>query len=389
VSRGCDRTRLEAALEPAYQSEETRSNLARWLARQPDDVRLNIALALRNGTPMSEGEPDTDAERRLYPIVTDLEAESLPAPEWGMEGLYPHGGLVVLFAPRGKGKTFASLGFSFSHASGLPCLDRRPHQGSVVYIMGEGRGGLGNRVRAQKAFLGLEGDVGVRFVTTAVPMLDDGEVGRLIATIQSLHEPVAAVVWDTLSRTFIGGDENSSKDMALYVAAVDRVKDAVGGTAIVQHHTGHGSVERERGSSVLGGAADTIMALRDRDGLLTLECDKQKDAVEFSPIALQLHPVGDSCVLKVHDTPWNKGDFLSHVEAQALRTLHDSFLADGGSASAWLAASEMPTSSFYKARTSLVRRHLADQRGEGRGARYVITEDGARLLKVHSSTVTP
>jgi hypothetical protein len=333
---------------------------------------------------------ESDDRAGLYAIITDLEAEDLPAPEWGVDGIYPHGGLVVLFGPRAIGKTFLTLGFAFSHAAGAPCLGRSVKQGSVVYIMGEGRGGLGNRVRAQKAHLGLEGEIGVRFITTAVPMLDDGEVGRLIATIRTLgDEPIAAIVWDTLSRTMIGGDENSSRDMARYVAAVDRVKDSVGGTAIIQHHTGHGSQERERGSSVLGGAADTILALRNKDGALQLACEKQKDAAEFSPIDLKLHAVAESCVLKVHDEPWSNRDYLSAVEAQALRTLHDSFLADGASASAWKGAADMPDSSFYKARTSLVRRHLADQEGEGRGSRYVVTEDGARLLKFHDSMETP
>jgi hypothetical protein len=250
-------------------------------------------------------------------------------------------------------------------------------------------GGLGIRVRAQKEHYGVEGEVGVHFITTAVPMLNAVEVSRLISTIETLDTAPTAVVWDTLSRTFVGGNENDPKDMGNYVAAIDRVRDAVGGTAIVQHHTGHGTTDRERGSSVLGGAADTIVKLHEKDGILTLECDKQKDAPEFSPIPLKLHPVAESCVLKVHDEAWTFAGFLSPSEAKGLRSLHDGFLADGATATAWLDASEMVKSSFFKARTSLVRRHLVDQKGEGRGARYVITAEGDRLLKVHRSTEGP
>lgn len=324
----------------------------------------------------------------LYPLISDLEAESLPPPEWALDGIYPHGGLVVLFGPRGTGKTFVALGWAFGHATGHGWLGRGARQGPVVYIMGEGRGGLGVRVRAQKEFLGIEGEAGVHFITTAVPMLEPKEVHRLIRTIETLDLPPAAIVWDTLSRTFVGGDENSSRDMALYVAAIDRVKEAVGGTAIVQHHTGHNTPDRERGSSVLGGAADTIAALREKDGLITLECEKQKDASEFAPIMLEMMKIGSvgSCVFKLHG---GKAEFLSAVEEKALRSLHEGFLADGASTSAWLAASGMVESSYYKARTALVRRHLVIQTGSGRSARFTPADNGLQLLKLHGSTVTP
>ena len=226
-------------------------------------------------------------------------------------------------------------------------------------------------MRAQKEQLDFQGEAGVYFITTAVPMLDNGEVDRLIDTIQTLAVPPATVNWDTLSRTFVGGDENSSKDMALYVAAIDKVKEACGGAAIIQHHSGHGSAERERGSSVLGGAADTIVALREKDDALELACEKQKDSGEFDPILLKRHQYGESCVLKLHNPAWNDGGFLRPIERNALQALHESFLEDGASASAWRTASEMPDSSFYKARTSLVRRRLVRGRGgsgEGEGA---------------------
>lgn len=324
---------------------------------------------------------------KLYQLISDLTAEALPIPDQGLDGIYPHGGLVTLYGPRGIGKTFLGLGWGFGHTVGA-WQGRRAVLGPAVHILSEGRGGLGVRVRAQKEYLGIAGEAGVYFIPTAVPMLNPVEVDRLIATIKTLAAPPAVILWDTLSRTFVGGDENSSKDMASYVEAIDRVKTEVGGTAVVLHHTGH-SAERERGSSVLGGAADTIIALRERDGLLELVCEKQKDSPPFGAIPLTLQAVGSSCVVKLHDEPWSNAGLLSIVERVALRSLHESFLVDGAAAGAWLKASEMVESSFYKARTSLVRRGLVAQSREGRGARYTTTQDGLALLKLHSSTVTP
>jgi hypothetical protein len=58
--------------------------------------------------------------------------------------------------------------------------DRPAKHGAVVYILAEGSGGLGVRVRAQKEALGIAGHADVHFITQAVPTLDHAEVSRLI-----------------------------------------------------------------------------------------------------------------------------------------------------------------------------------------------------------------
>jgi hypothetical protein len=151
----------------------------------------------------------------------------------------------------------------------------------------------------------------------------------------------------------------------------------------VIHHSGHGSSDRERGSSVLGGAADSIIAMRERDGLLEIACEKQKDAAEFDPFFVQLAEAAESRVVKVHDDRGPIAGMLTQVERQGLRSLHEGFLNDGATATAWMDASGMVKSSFYKARTSLVRKEFVEQKGEGRGARYVLTPHGRALLLVH------
>lgn len=378
---------LEALSGAAPPDFHKRAKNFDWELVRPAVLRLmpGVEAAL---DAWQEGKPYVPP--RLFTLISASQAMTLPAPEWGIEGIYPAGGLVLLFGPRGVGKTFVTLGWSFAHAATGDWLGHAAQPGRVVYILAEGRGGLGQRVRAQMEFHGIDKDPPVYFITQAVPTLDAAEVNRLIATIQSLPEPPALIVWDTLSRTFVGGEENSAKDMALYVSHIDRVGEACGNpTRVVIHHSGHASSERERGSSVLGGAADTIVALRERDGMLELACEKQKDASEFSPLALQLQEAGSSRVISLHDGRGVTDGALSHVERLALRSLHDGFLDDGASASAWLAASDMAESSFYKARTSLVRKELVEQAGNGRGARYKLTPHGQLLLKLHNSTVTP
>ena len=178
--------------------------------------------------------------------------------------------------------------------------------------------------------------------------------------------------------------------MARYVAGIDRVKEEVGGTAIVQHHTGHENRDRERGSSVLGAAADTIISLsKKKHGVLELACKKQKDAYEFSPIRLRLLPVGESCVLVQDNPELFFANRLTENEQESLRSLQDGFLGDGAAASEWEAASGLARSSFYNARASLVERGFVTQSGKDRGGLYRISEAGVEALKVQGSTEGP
>jgi RecA-family ATPase len=70
---------------------------------------------------------------------------------------------------------------------------------------------------------------------------------------------VLAVV-DTLARCFVGGEENSARDMGRFVAAADRLRTATGAAALLLHHVSrHGGAIR--GSTALPGALDTGIAV--------------------------------------------------------------------------------------------------------------------------------
>jgi uncharacterized protein (DUF849 family) len=57
----------------------------------------------------------------------------------------------------------------------------------------------------------------------------------------------------------MGGDENSTKDGAAYVRAIEAIRQATEATLWIVAHTGHSeeAQDRPRGSSALPGAYDT------------------------------------------------------------------------------------------------------------------------------------
>jgi RecA-family ATPase len=109
-------------------------------------------------------------------------------------------------------------------------------------------------------------------------MLDAREVIDFVREISWLQPSL--VIIDTLARCMIGGDENSARDMGLFVEACSRVQKT-GAAVMVIHHTGKNSATGPRGSSALFGAADTIIELSNDDGLIQLRCEKSKDAKPF------------------------------------------------------------------------------------------------------------
>lgn len=227
----------------------------------------------------------------------DVFVEQLPRPDYLVHGVLVQGSLAAIYGPPGSYKTFVAVDLGFSVASGSDWHKRHVSTGPVVHVYAEGTGGLGPRVRAWKSKHNKTGRVGVHFLPEPVSLLDTPDVHRFADELAQLEAKPRLVVLDTLARCFTGGDENSTADMSRAIAAADRLRTATGATVLIVHHSGT-RADRERGSSALRGAVDTLIhADRDSDNGVTLRCDKQKDAQPFAPIRLQFSPEGDSGVL--------------------------------------------------------------------------------------------
>ena len=155
------------------------------------------------------------------------------------------GGFNVLFGPSGCGKSFLALDWSACIAAGLSWYGQASMQGPVVYISAEGAGGLKRRYAAWKHARGVDSVPGLTFIPEAVNLLDPAQVVRVQDTIDALGEPPAMFVVDTMARSMVGGDENSSKDVGLLIDHIDVLKERYRSAALTVHHTGTEG-ERER-----------------------------------------------------------------------------------------------------------------------------------------------
>ena len=206
-------------------------------------------------------------------------------PEFLICGVIETETMGELFGDPGSYKTFLALSMLLCVASGRPWYGHPVKQGPVVYIVGEGRKGVARRLAAWGKHHCVDLATLPFFMSSAPAALTDqasaAEVAETIAEITEQHGPPAMIVIDTMARNFGPGDENSTRDMSVFVANLDKY---LGNSCVrmVVHHSGHGDKNRSRGNSALRGAVDFQFCLAKKpDGAVEMSNPKMKDAPEW------------------------------------------------------------------------------------------------------------
>ena len=192
-----------------------------------------------------------------------------------------------------------ALDLALTVAAGLPWNGEETRSGFVVYLAAEGADHVLRRADAWCAMHGLS-DVPdwFRWIDQPVMLNDAHEQAGLIADLRTLPEPPVLVVVDTYARC-LAGNENATEDAAAAVRALDRMRVEFGCARLVIHHTALDHPDRERGSTVLGDAADVRITLKRDAGSYSVRvvCGRVKDEAPFDPIPLTLQPFHDSLVV--------------------------------------------------------------------------------------------
>lgn len=266
---------IPATIQPAAQERHQEPHID-YSAMPEPMAKTEVQEGYNKGT-----KPQTPAFKLVS--ANELMTRSI-SHDWQIKGLFEHGNIGQIFGPTGSGKSFVVLDMGYCIAAGLDYCGKPTKQGNVVYICGEGFGGLTRRLQAlqgkykaditDKLFISEQPGAFMSIDVTAA-------VAEAIATVGN----VSLVVIDTYHRNMGGGAENSADDFGTVLRNIDAFLKPLGVTVLLIHHSGHGEQDRSRGSSAIRAAMDFEYKTTLTSSTLTLTNTKMKDAGTPPPMA--------------------------------------------------------------------------------------------------------
>lgn len=218
-------------------------------------------------------------------VIRASQLKNLALPEYALEG-YPiyRTGFNALVGPGGGGKTFVALDIAARLAAELP------DGFSVAYMAYEGVHGFSPRYEAWLAHNGYS-DVNLLFYMEPTNFMQRDDVDELARELRP-HQPVFVII-DTVARSMVGADENSTRDMGVYIASIDNLCHRLDCGVLLVHHTNKNGIMR--GNNSLYNACDSVLFLKRTDTQIALhnsydEGGKNKHRAEAETRYLRLLP---------------------------------------------------------------------------------------------------
>lgn len=232
---------------------------------------------------------DESMPNPLMPELLDRAALSrIPKPQPLIAGVFNLNSLAWVAGAPGSYKTFVALDYALRVSRHHP----------VLFVAGEGLSGLHDRITAWEH---AEGETVENFhvFPRAIPVTSAQwlllcDVARTIGA--------KLVVLDTQARMAGGLDENSVPDMGRYIEGIDTLRELTGACVLSIHHSAKNGAHL-RGSSAIQGAADSVVTVEVRDGIIGVHNLKQKDMKQFPDAWLRPVDTLDSCVLVECEKP--------------------------------------------------------------------------------------
>ncbi|WP_164885906.1 AAA family ATPase [Paenirhodobacter populi] len=262
----------------------------RWLEEKADLRAERIFGTPAPGAPRT-APPIPGTQSLLSPLSTLMKQPQ--SANWLIKVVLPANSAGVMFGQPGTGKSFMAIDMAASVATGALFNGRKVKPGPVVYIAGEGHGGVTNRFIAKFNQIGNPpGAENIHVSRKSISLLDtDDELESLVREIDGLPTKPVLIVVDTLFRATAGADVNNHDEMSKFWKNIDHLKERYGCTILIVHHSGRNETTRSFGSIVLLANADFEMSIKSDDNGKTIECTKQKDAEEFAPMHFDLKRV--------------------------------------------------------------------------------------------------
>ncbi len=157
---------------------------------------------------------NTPVNHRLTFLMPGAFCDSFSHRDWLIKDVMERGSLGQLFGASETLKSFLAIDMGLCIAADIPWHGHAVRQGGVAYICGEGRSGLGRRMRAWGIQHGRDIDNLPFFITDRAAVLCEqksaDETSHALSYMAAAYSQtvVELVIIDTLARNF-GGDETT------------------------------------------------------------------------------------------------------------------------------------------------------------------------------------
>jgi putative DNA primase/helicase len=213
---------------------------------------------------IDKAEPVVSGERLIAVTIEDLMERVFPPREMLLEPAIPTQGLVMLYGPRGQGKTLAAMGIAYAVASGGEFLNfKAPKPRKVLYVDGE-MPAIVMQERCVNVAISDRQPPSPDYLRIITQDLQDKPIPDL-STVEGQQEidqhleGVELVILDNLSCLFRNGRENEGDSwLPVQAWALSLRKRDI--SVLFIHHAGKGG--QQRGTSRREDVLDTVLALK-------------------------------------------------------------------------------------------------------------------------------
>ena len=215
----------------------------------------------------------------------------LPPPSWLLDKYIPQEANVIFTGQYGTYKSFIALDMALTVATGSKKSAWSPHgKGSAIYMLGEGRPGMGKRLAAWEKHHNLVVPRRNILFVDPVPHVSLSQQVLETELVEQLgDQDFKLVVLDTMGRAIAGLNENASEVASSLSAICNWLRERLQATVLVIAHTPKDGTSKTRGSGVFENDADTVLNVeRVADLRVSISNPKQKDAPEAEPFELAL-----------------------------------------------------------------------------------------------------
>jgi RecA-family ATPase len=259
----------------------TWNSLGRYTGRQVT-LRSLLRSLLKSAEPQHKPRAKSDNPFAVH-AWGDYKQNYLSVP-WIIKGVLPQAEVGILYGQSGSGKTFFVLDLAATVARGADWRGRKVSECRVVYVAAEAREGVKKRMDAYDQHVCPDG---------ARPDIIASAPNLLSSDTQQLADAIGQaglIILDTMAASH-SGDENSAKDMGLFLAACKDLSLATGAMVLAVHHTGKEDSKGMRGSSALFAGADFVMEVFKNDKEHGAVLSKSRDDATGSSFSFVLKRV--------------------------------------------------------------------------------------------------